>query len=163
MGYTDEAISTELIEQKPSAELDDNQFDENSLPPYVVLDAILMRFMDERLDVADIMKLGARDGTDIVFVPNHNLSATEREELKTKPPFQRWWKNSFDPFSDEPAGVYYVTQDCVAAVSNQFFGSQFKREQACPGITITRNGFGDGHKYPIANSTSWLLEGTDDL
>ena len=156
-------FSTELIKQKPSAELDDNQFDENSLPPYAVLDAILMRFMDEGLDVAAIMKLGARDGTDIVFVPNHTLDATERKELANKPPFQRWWKDSFDRFGEDDTGVYKVTQDCVEAVAKQFFWAQFKRDQACPGNTITRNGFGDGHKYPIANSTSWLLEGTDDL
>ena len=45
-----------VIERPPSAELRTNQLDQDSLPPYEVLDAILQRFVDDtpwaHLDIA---------------------------------------------------------------------------------------------------------------
>jgi NAD+ synthase len=154
-----EAIPTALIHQKPSAELDDNQLDENSLPPYPVLDAILTRFMDERLDVARIMALRRRDGTQLVFVPDAEIGRVQRQNLAKLPAFQRWWTTSFDRYGNDGPLVYHITQDCVVEVAKQLLRMRFKRYQACPGVTITRSSFDDGEKYPIANGRGeWLTE-----
>ncbi|MCC6572165.1 MAG: NAD+ synthase [Planctomycetes bacterium] len=42
----------------PSAELRPNQTDQDSLPPYDVLDRVLAAYIDERLDIAEIVKRG---------------------------------------------------------------------------------------------------------
>ncbi len=47
-----------VIEKPPSAELRDNQKDEDSLPPYVVLDAILRGLVEDELAVADVVARG---------------------------------------------------------------------------------------------------------
>ena len=48
IGY---ALPTEVITRAPSAELAEGQKDENSLPPYPVLDNILKQIIDEKKDV----------------------------------------------------------------------------------------------------------------
>lgn len=48
------ALPEEVITRAPSAELAEGQKDENSLPPYPVLDNILKQLVDERKDIADI-------------------------------------------------------------------------------------------------------------
>jgi NAD+ synthase len=154
----DEAIPHALIHQKPSAELDDNQFDENSLPPYPVLDAILTRLMDERLDVAELMALEDRDGLQVRFVPAASIDKRQRQILDQKPPFQRWWTTSFDRYGSDGPLVYYITQDCVLAVAQKLRSMRFKRYQAPPGVTVTASSFDDGEKYPIAGGLAWLAQ-----
>ncbi len=51
-------IPPAVIERPPSAELRENQTDQDSLPPYDVLDAILMRHIDEEQSAADIIQAG---------------------------------------------------------------------------------------------------------
>ena len=51
-------IPPTVIEKPPSAELRDNQKDEDSLPPYAVLDAILHGLVEEDLSVAEIVAKG---------------------------------------------------------------------------------------------------------
>ena len=51
-------IPPEVITRAPSAELRDNQTDQDSLPPYEVLDAILFRHVDEEESRADIVDAG---------------------------------------------------------------------------------------------------------
>ncbi len=47
-----------VIERAPSAELRDNQTDQDSLPPYDVLDAILLRYIDQEQSRDDIVRAG---------------------------------------------------------------------------------------------------------
>ncbi len=47
-----------IIDRGPSAELRDNQLDQDSLPPYERLDAILEGILSYRLDTEDLIKLG---------------------------------------------------------------------------------------------------------
>lgn len=47
-------LPEEVISRAPSAELAEGQKDENSLPPYSVLDDILRQLVDEQRDIADI-------------------------------------------------------------------------------------------------------------
>ena len=47
-----------MLERPPSAELRDDQRDEDSLPPYDVLDAILAGYVEEDLDAAELVARG---------------------------------------------------------------------------------------------------------
>ncbi len=51
-------IPPAVIDRPPSAELRDNQLDQDSLPPYDVLDAILERFVDREESQAEIVAAG---------------------------------------------------------------------------------------------------------
>jgi NAD+ synthase (glutamine-hydrolysing) len=50
-------IPEQIINKAPSAELRENQTDQDTLPPYEVLDQILHYYLDEQLSLADILKL----------------------------------------------------------------------------------------------------------
>ena len=54
----DPVIPVGVIERAPSAELRDNQKDQDSLPPYDVLDAILLRHVDQEQSGAEIIAAG---------------------------------------------------------------------------------------------------------
>ncbi|WP_273760339.1 NAD+ synthase [Bartonella sp. ML70XJBT.G] len=51
-------IPSRIIEKAPSAELRENQKDEDSLPPYSVLDDILQSLVEDDMSVYDIVKRG---------------------------------------------------------------------------------------------------------
>lgn len=51
-------LPEEVISRAPSAELAYNQKDENSLPPYLKLDRILQKIVDENLSVEEIIAQG---------------------------------------------------------------------------------------------------------
>jgi NAD+ synthase (glutamine-hydrolysing) len=56
-------IPPAVIERPPSAELRENQTDQDSLPPYDVLDAILYRFVDCEMSRAEIIGEGFDEAT----------------------------------------------------------------------------------------------------
>jgi NAD+ synthase (glutamine-hydrolysing) len=58
-----ELIPAAVIERPPSAELKPGQVDQDSLPPYAELDAILYRFIDLELAQADIVAEGFDQAT----------------------------------------------------------------------------------------------------
>jgi NAD+ synthase (glutamine-hydrolysing) len=58
-----EVIPWAVVERAPSAELRENQTDQDSLPPYEVLDAILERFIDGEQSQAEIVAAGFDEGT----------------------------------------------------------------------------------------------------
>ena len=51
-------IPEQIIERPPTAELRENQTDEQSLPPYEELDAILEGFLSYRYDLEGLVKAG---------------------------------------------------------------------------------------------------------
>lgn len=51
-------IPVGVIERPPSAELRENQKDQDSLPPYDVLDAILQRHLEQQQDADEIIRAG---------------------------------------------------------------------------------------------------------
>ncbi|GJM23995.1 MAG: NAD+ synthase [Phycisphaerae bacterium] len=51
-------IPQNTIDKVPSAELRENQTDQDSLPPYETLDAILQRYVEHDMDVAEIVSDG---------------------------------------------------------------------------------------------------------
>ena len=54
----DRVVPEAVIERPPSAELRDDQKDQDSLPPYDVLDAILLRHVDQEQSRAEIVAAG---------------------------------------------------------------------------------------------------------
>ena len=54
-----EIIPYEIIEKKPSAELAPNQFDQDSLPPYDLMDAVLKRYFEDKLSPEEIIAEGS--------------------------------------------------------------------------------------------------------
>jgi NAD+ synthase len=57
-GAPGEVIPPRIIDKPPSAELRDNQRDDDSLPPYPVLDAILQGLVDRDLSVEEVVAQG---------------------------------------------------------------------------------------------------------
>jgi NAD+ synthase (glutamine-hydrolysing) len=57
-GSTGPVIPERIITRAPSAELRPNQIDQDSLPPYEVLDAILARYMEEDQSIEQIVASG---------------------------------------------------------------------------------------------------------
>ncbi len=59
-GTCQEPIPERIITRPPSAELRPDQTDQDSLPPYEVLDAIIERYMENDQSIADILAAGYR-------------------------------------------------------------------------------------------------------
>jgi NAD+ synthase (glutamine-hydrolysing) len=94
-------IPREIIEKAPSAELKPDQTDQDTLPPYELLDEILLYLIEEGYSREDIVKRG---------------------------------------FDEE-------TVDWVAKTVAR---SEYKRNQAAPGLKVTSKAFGVGRRFPIA-------------
>lgn len=54
-------IPQRIISRPPSAELRPNQIDQDSLPPYEILDAIMQAYVEEDMSRQDIVKLGYKE------------------------------------------------------------------------------------------------------
>ena len=55
-----EVIPERILTRPPSAELRPDQTDQDSLPPYEVLDGIMQMYMEENQSIADILEAGYR-------------------------------------------------------------------------------------------------------
>jgi len=96
-----EIIPCVTIEKPPSAELRPNQKDQDSLPPYETLDAILKLVVEENRSISEIVALGFEEK------------------------MVRW-------------------------IVAQVYRSEYKRQQAAPGLKVTGRAFGVGRRFPIA-------------
>ena len=76
-------IPERVIEKPPSAELRDNQKDEDSLPPYPVLDAILDGLVEREASVADLVAEGFDRAT--VKKVEHLLYISEYKRYQAAP------------------------------------------------------------------------------
>jgi len=98
-------IPQATIEKPPSAELRPNQTDQDTLPPYEVLDTILEDYI---------------------------------EDLKTP---------------EQIAAERHYDLTLVRKVARMVERSEYKRQQAAPGIKITQKAFGMGRRFPIAQKS----------
>jgi NH3-dependent NAD+ synthetase len=96
-----ELIPESTITKPPSAELRPDQHDQQSLPPYETLDAILERYEEQLLSRDEIVRLGGDEAT---------------------------------------------VDDVLRMMRN----SEYKRQQAAPGLKVTSRAFGFGRRMPIA-------------
>ncbi|MBQ2810610.1 MAG: NAD(+) synthase, partial [Alphaproteobacteria bacterium] len=74
-------LPQEVIVRAPSAELALNQKDENSLPPYDILDDILKQYVDEKLSVEQIVNSGKDFATVERVIKLYHTSAFKRKQL----------------------------------------------------------------------------------
>jgi NAD+ synthase (glutamine-hydrolysing) len=74
-----EIIPTETIEKPPSAELRPNQKDQDTLPPYDVLDGVLRAYVEESKDVIDIIGMGYDES-----LVKEIINKVDRNEYKRK-------------------------------------------------------------------------------
>lgn len=96
-----ELIPYNVLTKAPTAELKPNQTDQDTLPPYDLLDTILNSYVEEHLPLRDIIKNG-------------------------------------------------IKKEIVEKVCNMIDSSEYKREQAAPGLKLTSRSFGHGWRMPIA-------------
>ncbi|MEM1234501.1 MAG: NAD+ synthase [Pseudomonadota bacterium] len=82
-GPEGEVIPQSIIDKPPSAELREDQKDEDSLPPYDVLDGILTMIVDEDSSVADCVAAGYE--RDIVKRVEHLLYISEYKRFQSAP------------------------------------------------------------------------------
>jgi NAD+ synthase len=82
-GPAGEVIPERIIERPPSAELRANQRDDDSLPPYEVLDAILECLVEKEMAIADIVALGF--DRDVVKKVEHLLYIAEYKRFQAAP------------------------------------------------------------------------------
>ncbi|GAB5377954.1 MAG: NAD+ synthase [Acuticoccus sp.] len=76
-------IPDRIIDKPPTAELRENQKDEDSLPPYDVLDAILRRLIEDEASVAEIVAEGHEEAT--VRRVEHLLHIAEYKRRQAAP------------------------------------------------------------------------------
>ncbi|PIE14564.1 MAG: NAD+ synthase [Rhodobacterales bacterium] len=83
MGPAGEVIPPRVIDKPPTAELREDQKDEDSLPPYEVLDAILDLLVDQEASVADCVAAGY--DRDTVKKVEHLLYISEYKRFQSAP------------------------------------------------------------------------------
>ena len=80
-GKREGAIPESSITKPPSAELRPNQTDQDSLPPYEILDAILQRYVEEEKSTAQIIAEGFDAATVARVVRLVDLSEYKRKQM----------------------------------------------------------------------------------
>jgi NAD+ synthetase len=108
-----DVIPESSLSKPPSAELRPNQTDQDTLPPYEVLDAILRAHLEDELGARDLVAQGHDEAT-------------------------------------------------VRRILHMVARNEFKRQQAPPGLRVSRKAFGQGRRIPIvASRLDWLDAGSD--
>jgi len=78
-----EIIPNKIIEKRPSAELAPNQFDQDSLPPYEIMDPILKMYFEQKASPTEIIAAGNDEGL-VVSILNkveHPANEFKRQQL----------------------------------------------------------------------------------
>ena len=83
LGPAGAVIPENIITRPPTAELRDNQTDQDSLPPYDVLDAILERLVEREQSLADIVAVGF--DRDVVVRIDRLLNIAEYKRRQAAP------------------------------------------------------------------------------
>jgi len=72
-------IPSRIIERSPSAELKPHQTDQDTLPPYEVLDLVLEAYVEENRSLQEITRLGVKSQT-----ARHVMALVDRSEYKRR-------------------------------------------------------------------------------
>ncbi len=73
-------IPVSTIEKPPSAELRPGQLDQDSLPPYVVLDGIINAYVEQKRSIEEIVKLGYKEEVVLDVVNRINGNEYKRNQ-----------------------------------------------------------------------------------
>ena len=76
-------IPNRILERPPSAELREGQTDQERLPPYPILDAILKGYIEDGLSPADIVELGHNEETVVDVI--RMVEGNEYKRLQAAP------------------------------------------------------------------------------
>lgn len=78
-----EVVPEKIIDKKPSAELAPNQFDQDSLPPYELMDPILHLYFERKLSPAEIVAKGHNEKLvfEILNKVEHPANEFKRQQL----------------------------------------------------------------------------------
>src|SRR5690606_13745725 len=78
-----EVIPNAIIEKKPSAELAPNQFDQDSLPPYELMDPVLEMYFEQKASPSEIVEAGHDSGLvySILNKVEHPANEFKRRQL----------------------------------------------------------------------------------
>jgi len=77
---TNEIIPQNVLDKAPSAELKPNQFDQDSLPPYEILDRILTAYVEKDYSLNDIVKMGYNKNTVKAIIKLVNINEYKRRQ-----------------------------------------------------------------------------------
>lgn len=80
-----EVIPNKIIEKRPSAELAPDQFDDDSLPPYDVMDPILKMYFEQKASPADIIAAG-HDAESVYWILNKVEQPANEFKRRQLPP-----------------------------------------------------------------------------
>ncbi len=78
-------IPTKIIDKKPSAELAPNQFDQDSLPPYEMMDPILQMYFEQKASPTEIIA-GGNDAALVYNILNKVESPSNEFKRRQLPP-----------------------------------------------------------------------------
>ena len=119
------AIPRSIIEKRPSAELAPNQFDEESLLPYAILDAIVQGYVEEFKSDFNAFRSWATTVDQVI--------SCDRDALLT-------WLSQ-----DDSEAAYTRIIGLIGQM-------EFKRRQTCPGPKLSKVAFGIGRRVPIVKA-----------
>jgi NAD+ synthase (glutamine-hydrolysing) len=111
---THEIIPAATIEKPPSAELKPGQVDEDSLPPYDVLDQILQLYVEENQSARDIIARGFEEKT--VRWIQHRVDLNEYKRAQAAPGI-KVTSRAFGVGRRMPIAQQYVEAESIADVS----------------------------------------------
>jgi NAD+ synthase (glutamine-hydrolysing) len=109
-----EIIPAATIEKPPSAELKPGQVDQDSLPPYDVLDQILQLYVEENQSARDIIARGFEEKT--VRWIQHRVDLNEYKRAQAAPGI-KVTSRAFGVGRRMPIAQQYIEADSVADVS----------------------------------------------
>ena len=75
-----EIIPQNSIDKPPSAELKPNQFDQDTLPPYDILDGILKAYVEDAKGVDEIIRMGYDEKTVREIIKKVNRNEYKRQQ-----------------------------------------------------------------------------------
>ncbi len=78
-GGSDDVIPTAIIDKPPSAELREDQLDEDSLPPYDILDPVIQAYVEDDRSYAEMLDMGFDSA-----VVRQVITAVDRNEYKRR-------------------------------------------------------------------------------
>lgn len=144
---TGKRIPDNIITKAPSAELAPGQFDQQSLPPYEVLDAIILKYVEERKSLESIVSELLSEGVaEILSFDEYKQQSLERVK-----------KLSDDVYlaedGDPKTHVFYETRELLIEVVRKVLRlidrAEYKRQQAAPTLKVTTKAWA-GRFIPIA-------------
>lgn len=131
-------IPEPILTKAPSAELRPNQKDQDSLPPYEILDEILYLYIEKNLSREDIERKLTRTGFPVSSHREESLSHERRRGDLSRKRLRRFARN-------DKTLVALVT-DTIRKVDH----NEYKRRQTPPILRVTEKAW-FGRRMPITN------------